>query len=116
MGPVTFPNNRIGLQFCIDAIPAFAAGTLSLKPAEFINLSLPPAVRNKAENIILSMLMPANLAKGRSQKKYFDFIADYELSSLARTGIDGVKIKLFSASLDTKGREEILGEFKLVGE
>ena len=36
MGEVTFPILRIGLQFCIDAIPAFAAGTLSLKPAEFI--------------------------------------------------------------------------------
>ena len=86
MGPPTFPISRIGLQFCVDGIPAFAAGTTSLKPAEFINLSLPPCVRHKAENILLLMLLPSNLDKGRSQKKYYDFAADYELTSLAREG------------------------------
>jgi len=109
MGSATFPILRIGLLFCVDAIPAFAAGTLSLKPAEFINLSLPPSERCKSENILLLMLMPANLPKGKAQKKYYDFASKYELTDLAREGVDGVKVKVFSTSMDTKGREELLG-------
>ena len=85
MGPPTARICRIALQFCIDAIPAFAAGTLSLKPAEFVNLSLPPAIRTKTENILLLMLLPASLKVG--QKKYFDFAAEFELNYLAHTGI-----------------------------
>ena len=91
-------------------IPAFAAGTLSLKPMEFINLSLPPGVRSKAENIMLMMLLPSSLDKGKSQKKYYDFAAEFELNELATRGVDGVKIKVFSTSMDTKGREELLGK------
>ena len=89
MGPTTttFPNNRIGLLFCVDAIPAFAAGTLSLKPAEFINLSLPPAVRSLSENIMLLMLLPNNLAKGQSQKKYYDWSAQFELNDIVTNGL-----------------------------
>ena len=113
MGPVTlplqFPVSRIALQFCVDAIPAFAVGSLSLKPAEFINLSLPPALRTKSENIMLLMLLPNNLAKGIAQKKYYDFAAKFELDDIATNGIDGIKIKIFSSSMDTKGREELLG-------
>ena len=30
MGPCVIPNNRIGLQLCMDGIPAFSANTLSL--------------------------------------------------------------------------------------
>ena len=98
---------RIILQFCIDAIPAFANNSLSLKPAEFINLSLPPAIRSKAANILLLMLVPASMKRG--QKKYFDFAARYELNELCATGIDGVRVKVFGTSLDTKGREEMTG-------
>ncbi len=86
MGLPTPTLTRIGLLFCVDAIPAFAAGTLSLKPMEFINLSLPPGVRSKAENIMLLMLLPASLGKGRAQKKYYDFAAEFELIELATTG------------------------------
>ena len=64
MGPVCFPISRIGLQFCVDEIPAFDVGSLSLKPAEFIVLSLPPALRTKSEYILLFLLLPNNLAKG----------------------------------------------------
>lgn len=109
MGDAEYPIQRIALLFCVDGIPAFAAGTLSLKPMEFINLSLPPGVRSKSENIMLLMLLPSNLSKGKSQKKYYDFAAAYELNELATTGIDGVKIKVFTTSMDTKGREELLG-------
>ena len=87
MGAASFPLQRIGLLFCVDAIPAFAAGTLSLKPMEFINLSLPPGVRSKAENIQLLMLLPSSLAKGQAQKKYYDFAADFELNDLATKGM-----------------------------
>jgi hypothetical protein len=87
MGPPTFPNNRIGLMFCVDAIPAFAAGTLSLKPAEFINLSLPPGLRSLSENILLLMLLPNNLAKGPPQKKYYDWAAQFELNDIATNGL-----------------------------
>ena len=130
-----FPIQRIGLLFCVDGIPAFAAGTLSLKPMEFINLSLPPGVWSKSENIMLLMLLPSSLPKGKGQKKYYDWAAAFELKELAttgynvrcvllayllfilihlcaiRAGIDGVKIKILTTSMDTKGREELLGWF-----
>ena len=111
MGPATYPIKRIGLQFCVDGVPAFAVGTLSLKPAVFMNLSLPPAVRSKAKYMILFMLLPDSL-KGEAQKKYYDFAAEFELNQLFRTGIDVglpplIKVKVFSTSLDTRGKEEI---------
>ena len=87
MGPATFPISRIGLQWCIDVIPAFAAGTLSLKPGEFIILSLPPGQRTKSKYILLFMLLPNNLAKGDAQKKYYDWAADYELNDIAKNGL-----------------------------
>ena len=83
-GAASIPIQRILLLFCIDAIPAFAEGSYSLKPAEFINLSLPPALRGKAEHIMLLMLVPAAMKHG--QKKYFDFAARYELNDLFSTG------------------------------
>ena len=86
VGPPTIPIARIGLQFCIDAIPAFADGSFSLKPAEFMNLSLPPSLRSKAENVMLFMLVPADMKSG--QKKYFDFAAKYELQNLHDNGSD----------------------------
>merc|ERR1712224_453454 len=98
--------DRILLQFCIDGIPAFAAGTLSLKPAEFINLNLPPALRCKSENIMLFMLIPATL---KHCKKYYDFAATYELNELYEQGVEGVKVRVFGTTMDTKGREELLG-------
>lgn len=85
MGEATCPNRRIGLLFCVDGIPAFSANTLSLKPAEFVNLSLPPAVRGRVENILLLMLLPATMKNDQS-KKYYDFAAEYELKDLFSRG------------------------------
>ena len=85
VGQASEPVARIILQFCIDAIPAFAAGTLSLKPAEFIILSLPPALRGLAKNILLYMLIPSTMKEG--QKKYYDFAATYELNELYTQGL-----------------------------
>lgn len=69
----------------MDGIPAFSANTLSLKPAEFVNLSLPPSLRGKAENILLLMLLPSSL-KGDQSKKYYDFAATYDLDDLFHKG------------------------------
>ena len=92
----------------MDGIPAFSfAKNLSLKPVEFLNLSLPPALRGKIENILLLMLVPDTLKDG--QKKYFDFAAKYELNGLYHNGLDGVKVKVFTSSMDTPGRAELLG-------
>ena len=47
---------RVILQFCVDGIPAFAVDTKSLKPAEFMIMSLPPSLCGKAKHILLLML------------------------------------------------------------
>ena len=108
MGPCTYPNKRVGLQGCGDGIPAFAAGTLSLKPWMFMNLSLPPAVRSKPKYMLLFMLLQESI-KQNQQRKYFEFAATFELNDLFHQGINGIKIKIFSTSMDTKGREELSG-------
>ena len=74
-----------GLLFCIDGIPAFAANTVSLKPAEFVNLSLPPAVRSKVENMLLLMLLPSSM-KAEDAKKYYDFASTYEFQDMYTNG------------------------------
>lgn len=109
MGPPTFPNNRIGLQFCIDGIPAFIEGSYSVKIGATSNSSLPPTERFKAENMHLLVVIPTDI-KDPNVKKYYDFIAEYELNDLYHTGIDGVKVKVFSSSMDTPGRSELMGE------
>ena len=107
MGPATRVLRRLGLLYCVDGIPAFKPGGLSLKPSEFMILNLSPWERCKPENMILHMLFPAKL-KGFALKKYYDWAAAFELNDLAVNGIDGVKIKHFGTSLDTPGRSEIL--------
>ena len=98
-----------GLLLCMDGIPAFSfAKDVSLKPLDFKNLSLPPAQREKIDYILLMMLVPDKL-KGRALKKYFDFAAKFELNDLFHNGIDGIKVKVFSTSMDTPGRAELLG-------
>ena len=110
-----FSSTTSGLQFCVDGIPAFSANTLSLKPAEFVNLSLPPTERYKVENMLLLMLLPSTM-KGVDSKKYYDFAAKFELNEMFHAGIDGVKVKVFSTSMDTPGRAELLGLFEHIFE
>jgi len=110
MGPCNYPNDRIGLVSCGDGIPAFAAGTHSLKPWMHKNMSLPPAIRSKLKYMLLWMLFQEQI-KPLGQKKYFDFAVDYELNELYHKGIDGVKVKIFTTSMDTKDREEISGNY-----
>ena len=57
--------------------------------------------------MLLHMLLPSHL-KGKSLKKYYDWAAQYELRELAETGIDGVRVIHFGATLDTPGRSELL--------
>ena len=66
-GDAIYHNNRIGLLFCVDAIPAFAEQGTSLKPGVLINLSLPPSERAKPENMHLWYVMQTSI-KGISQK------------------------------------------------
>lgn len=108
MGPVTYPITRIGFQYCIDGIPAFAEGSHSVKPGVFCNLSLPPTERFKSQNMLLFLVIPSSI-KDPGVKKYYDFIAKYELNDLFTTGIDGVRVKIFSTSMDTPGRSELMG-------
>lgn len=108
MGPCNYPNERIGLLGCGDGIPAFAAGTHSLKPWMFKNMSLPPGVRSKLRYMLLWMLFDDTI-KPQAQRKYFDWATSYELDELHHRGIDGVKVKIFTITMDTKGREEISG-------
>ena len=84
------------------------ANTLSLKPAEFVILSLPPGLRIKVENMLLLMLLPSKM-KADQSKKYYDFAAKFELNDLCETGVSGVKVKVFGTTIDTPGRNEILG-------
>ena len=92
----------------MDGIPAFSSKTKSLKPLEYHNLCLSPVVRVRTENILLHMLMPDDLGH-EAQKKYFDFAVEYELKDMFENGVDGVKVKIFSTSMDTPGRADLLG-------
>ena len=108
MGPATYPNTRLGFVFCIDAVPAFAEGSHSVKPGVFSNFSLPPTERGKPENMILHIVIPTKI-KDPNVKKYFDFSATYELDDLFINGVEGVKIKIFTTTMDTPGRSELMG-------
>ena len=110
MGPVTYPNNRLGLIFCMDAWPAFECGSFSVKTGGAMNASLPPTERGKPENILLMVVLPTAI-KDDAQKKYFDFMADHELTSLYNDGVDGMKVKVFTSSMDSPGRSELMGMF-----
>jgi len=109
MGPVTSPNDRMGLQYCIDAFPANAEGSKSMKPGGYMVLSLSPTERTKPENMLMVIIIPTAI-KDVGQKKYYDFMADYELRDLFINGVEGVRVKVFSTSMDTPGRAELMGE------
>ena len=74
-------------------------------------------------------ILPASI-KDPHTKKYFDWMAEFELNDLFHTGksqilpvtifvslsiivlcagVDGVKVKIFSTSMDTPGRSELMG-------
>ena len=83
----------IVLLFCIDAIQAFKKFGLSVMPAEFLCLSLPPWLRYKAANMLISMLMPSTLS-AKAQKKYFDYVIVSDLNVMLREGVQGPNGKI----------------------
>ena len=109
MGPVSHPNDRIALIYCIDAFPVNSEGSKSMKPGGYMNASLPPTERGKAQNMLLQIVIPTGL-KEDQQKKYYDFMAKFELNELFHRGVSGVRVKIFCTSMDTPGRAELMGD------
>lgn len=93
-------NASIKLLFCYDGIPAHNyPGAESLVPAECVVLSLPPWVRYKANNILISMLLQDGLSSVH-QKKFFDKVIDDDFLPLFTNGIkdshgNTVKVEIF---------------------
>lgn len=98
---------RIVLQYCVDAFQAHIHGTFSVKPAEFIILSLPPELRGKTQYMLLHMLIPQHL-KGQASRKYYDWAAQFEMNDLHVNGVDGVRVIVYGTSMDSPGRAELL--------
>lgn len=108
MGHATICLSRISLQLCWDGFLAFQQGVdCSLKPLEFMILSLPPHLRVKARHMLLLMLIPSSL-KAKESRKYLDWAADFEINDLHIHGIDGVRVIVYATSLDSPGRAELL--------
>ncbi len=82
---------KLGLLYCVDGVKAFQKGDVSLAPAEFIVLNLPPKDRYCPKNMLLHMLLPTNLHCSR-QSKYYDFAVDHELQSLFTIGLPRTRI------------------------
>ena len=122
MGPVVRRDDgevcvtRLGLLFCTDGFPAFnqkRKGAISLLPAEFINLSHGPHIRYDPDNVMIYFLIP-NHYSAETQRKYYKYVTKVELNPLQRDGVPGpdgpVKIKVFCASLDLKGKEKFYNQ------
>ena len=98
---------RIVVQLCVDGIPAYKRKhALSVKPVQFLVLSLPPWLRYQAQHMLISMLIPARL-KGDASKKYYDFAAK-EMNELHLLGVRGVRVLVYGDTLDAPGRRELL--------
>ena len=85
MGPPGRHNKRLGWQFCIDAIPSNAEGSHSVKPGVAQNNSLSPTERVKPKNMMLMIVIPTSI-KDPNVKKYYDWMATYELNDLFYNG------------------------------
>ena len=107
IGRATPLLSRIVVQMCVDSFPAYGRKELhSLKPVQYLILSLPPWLRYKTEFMLVQMLIRADL-KGQAAKKYYDWAAD-EMNDLSFDGVDGVKLLIFGDTLDSPGRRELL--------
>ena len=77
-------------------------------PAEYIIISLPKHVRYDPDNILMWALIPHSMSAA-SQLKYFRYICGAELNPLQTRGVAGpdgpVRVKVFGASLDLKGKK-----------
>ena len=108
MGPPTQTLERIAIQGCVDSMPAHNRKNAgSVKPVQYVVLSLPPWLRYKAKNMVTQMLVVSDL-KGDSARKYYDWAATYEINDLHTRGVDGVRVIFYGMTLDTPGRREML--------
>ena len=90
MGPLN-AGEWIGLLFCMDGIPAFRREGVSLMTSEFCVLSLPSWERYKAANIMLYLLVPAQL-KSHEQAPFFEYVVKNEFRSLHHTGLTDMSV------------------------
>ena len=111
----------MGFLFCVDGIPAFHQkhkGSPTLTIAELINLSLAPHIRYNPDNMNCFALIPSELSP-ESLLKFFQYIIRTELNPLQTRGVPGpdgaVKVKLFAASLDLKGKEKFYNQISVQG-
>ena len=99
----------IMLIYCIDAIPAFKNLGESLMPGASMIANLSREYRSKPLFMILHHLIASKL-KEKQQKKYFDYMVDTDLNSLATEGIQTatgiVKVLLYGTPLDLPGRDK----------
>jgi hypothetical protein len=109
---------RIGLLLCLDAVPAFnqkRKGSPSLMPTELVILSLPPHMRYDPDNMLTWALIPADMS-AEAQLKYWQHLIEKELNPIQIKGVPGpdgpVKVKLFGASLDLKGKEKFYNQVR----
>ena len=61
-------------------------------------LSLPPWLRYKAENMLISMLIPEHLS-AQEQKKFFDKVIEVEFNPLLREGFVGPEGRRLKVSI-----------------
>ena len=85
MGAPSLPCKRMGCCYCIDSFPANKEGSVSVKPGGIMNLSLPPTQRAKPENMLVLIVIPTGV-KDFAQRKYYDWMASFELNSLFHEG------------------------------
>lgn len=107
-GAPTATLERIVLHYCVDGFPVYGRKEiLSAKPLQTMILSLAPWLRSQSKHMLVQMLIPAGL-KGVAAKKYYDWAANFEMNSLNRRGVDGVRVLIYGDTLDTPGRRELL--------
>ena len=89
---------HIVLLLAVDAIPAFKKYGISLLLAEFLVLSLPPWLRYKADNMLITMILPHTMSAD-SQRKFFNYAIKADYNVLLREGVDGpygkMPVKIF---------------------
>ena len=74
MGEVQFPIQRIGLLFCVDGIPAFAAGTLSLAKADGVHQLIVASWREmQVREHNVADVVAVKFAEGQNSKEVLRF-------------------------------------------
>jgi len=89
-------------------------GSVSLQPVMNIVLSLPPWLRYKADNILVSMLIPSELS-ATAQKKYFDKVVANDYNPMFEDGLinsfdETIRVQIFAQVLDLKGKEKFFNQ------